>query len=82
MVSFDEWKNKNILYFIIGFASTSTSPIRRHGVHYDCGCVLSEKGELLQKHGGNEFSIPAVYIAFFATFGALVSLINNNLHIL
>ncbi|CAF3848620.1 unnamed protein product [Rotaria sp. Silwood1] len=54
-----------------GFASTATSPIKRSGVHYDCGCVLSEKGELEQLYGGSEFSIPAVYIAFFATFGAM-----------
>ncbi|CAM2729399.1 unnamed protein product [Rotaria socialis] len=54
-----------------GFASTATSPITRNGVHYDCGCVLSENGGLEQLHGGNEFSIPAVYIAFFATFGAM-----------
>ncbi|CAF4682522.1 unnamed protein product, partial [Rotaria sp. Silwood2] len=54
-----------------GFASTATSPIQRNGVHYDCGCVLSEKGELERLYGGSEFTIPAVYIAFFATFGAM-----------
>ncbi|CAM4822618.1 unnamed protein product [Rotaria magnacalcarata] len=54
-----------------GFASTSDKPISRSYIHYDCGCVLSETGELVQRHGRNEFSIPAVYIAFFATFGAM-----------
>ena len=64
---------------MIGFGSTATSPIQRNGVHYDCGCVLSEKGELLHLHGTNALSVPAVYIAFFATFGAMVSLVNNNI---
>ncbi|CAF1212894.1 unnamed protein product [Rotaria sp. Silwood1] len=54
-----------------GFGSTATRPIRRNGIHYDCGCVISEKGELQQLYGGNELSVPAVYIAFFATFGAM-----------
>ncbi|CAF4185533.1 unnamed protein product, partial [Adineta steineri] len=54
-----------------GFASTATNPIQSTLIHYDCGCVLSERGALLQKYGGNAFSIPAVYIAYFATFGAL-----------
>ncbi|CAF0853996.1 unnamed protein product [Adineta steineri] len=54
-----------------GFASTATNPIQRTLIHYDCGCVLSERGALLQKYGENTFSIPAVYIAYFATFGAL-----------
>ncbi|CAF1384007.1 unnamed protein product, partial [Adineta steineri] len=53
------------------FASTATNPIQRTLIHYDCGCVLSERGALVQKYGGNTFSIPAVYIAYFATFGAL-----------
>ncbi|CAF3611238.1 unnamed protein product, partial [Rotaria socialis] len=44
-----------------GFASTATKPIMRNGIHYDCGCVLSEKGELVQRHEGNEFSVPTVY---------------------
>ncbi|CAF4039893.1 unnamed protein product, partial [Rotaria sordida] len=54
-----------------GFGSTATSPIQRNGVHYDCGCVISEKGELLQHYGGGQLSVPAVYIAYFATFGAM-----------
>ncbi|CAF4476513.1 unnamed protein product, partial [Rotaria sp. Silwood2] len=54
-----------------GFGSTATSPIMRNGVHYDCGCVLNANGELEQLHGGNEFSVPAIYIAYFATFGAM-----------
>ncbi|CAM4874703.1 unnamed protein product [Rotaria socialis] len=54
-----------------GFASTSDKSISRSYIHYDCGCVLSETGELVQRHGTNEFSIPSVYIAFFATFGAM-----------
>jgi hypothetical protein len=64
---------------MIGFATTATQPISRSYVHYDCGCVLSETGELVQRHGTNEFSIPSVYIAFFATFGAMVSLLNDNI---
>ncbi|CAF1461197.1 unnamed protein product [Didymodactylos carnosus] len=56
---------------MIGFGSTATSPIQRNGVHYDCGCVISEKGELLHCHGTNALSVPAVYIAYFATFGAM-----------
>ena len=43
--------------------------------------MLSEKGELVQRYGGNAFSIPAIYIAYFATFGAMVSLINSNIRI-
>ena len=61
----------------IGFASTATKPIQDIYIHYDCGCVLSEKGELLQKYEGNAFSIPSVYIAYLGTFGALVSLMRG-----
>lgn len=61
-----------ISYFSIGFGSTAANPIQRNGVHYDCGCVISEKGELLRAVPGNELNVPAVYIAFFATFGAMV----------
>ncbi|CAF3815136.1 unnamed protein product, partial [Rotaria magnacalcarata] len=54
-----------------GFGSTATSPIQRNGVHYDCGCVINERGELEQLHGGNQLNVPAVYVVFFATYGAM-----------
>ena len=60
----------------LGFGSTSKHIIDEHAVHYDCGCILSEKGELLRysKTGqASGLNVPAVYTAYFSTFGALVS---------
>ncbi|CAF0924968.1 unnamed protein product [Rotaria sordida] len=57
-----------------GFGSTARDSIQRHGVHYDCGCIISHNGDLLQfSHGGdvNGLSVPSVYVAYFSTFGAL-----------
>jgi hypothetical protein len=52
--------------------------IQTTGVHYDCGCLLTENGDLIQfpstKGSASALNIPAVYVAFFSTFGALVSL--------
>ncbi|CAF5144449.1 unnamed protein product, partial [Rotaria sp. Silwood1] len=56
---------------MIGFGSTAYDPIQSDGVHYDCGCVISETGALVPFSTGSVLSIPAVYIAYFATFGAM-----------
>ncbi|CAF3300655.1 unnamed protein product [Rotaria sp. Silwood2] len=56
---------------MIGFGSTACDPIRSAGVHYDCGCVISETGALVPFSTGSALSVPAVYIAYFATFGAM-----------
>jgi len=68
-----------LVYSVIGFGSTAIYPIQRKYVHYDCGCVISENGELVHTFGTNALSIPAVYIAYFATFGAMVSLVNDHI---
>lgn len=63
---------------VIGFGSTRPEIIQENGVHYDCGCILTETGELVHFPGGkgnsSPFSIPAVYVAYFATYGAMVSI--------
>ncbi|CAF1276204.1 unnamed protein product, partial [Didymodactylos carnosus] len=58
-----------------GFGSTAQQVIRANGVHYDCGCILTENGDLLQfanKGTAQSLNVPAVYVAYFATFGAMV----------
>jgi hypothetical protein len=66
---------------LLGFGSTRHEIIQANGVHYDCGCILTETGELIHfptgKSNGSPFSIPAVYIAYFATYGAMVSAISG-----
>ncbi|CAF4886271.1 unnamed protein product [Rotaria sp. Silwood1] len=55
-----------------GFGTTAQQPIEEHGVHYDCGCVIDEKGELLQFSGKpGPLNIPGIYVAYFSTFGAM-----------
>ncbi|CAF1142456.1 unnamed protein product, partial [Adineta ricciae] len=58
-----------------GFGSTRHEIILANGVHYDCGCLLTEQGELIHfasgGRNGSPFSVPAVYIAYFATYGAM-----------
>ncbi|CAF3818218.1 unnamed protein product [Rotaria sp. Silwood1] len=57
-----------------GFGTTAQQPIEEHGVHYDCGCVIDEKGELLQFSGKpGPLNIPGIYVAYFSTFGAMVN---------
>ncbi|CAF1093606.1 unnamed protein product [Adineta steineri] len=57
-----------------GFGSTYQSTIERNGLHYDCGCVISQDGVLerpLSTRDDRGLSVPAVYVAYFSTFGAL-----------
>ncbi|CAM4842781.1 unnamed protein product [Rotaria magnacalcarata] len=57
-----------------GFGSVYPSLIQADGVHYDCGCIISENGNLEHFFGGEYdpiLNVPAVYVAYFATFGAL-----------
>ncbi len=66
--------------FTSGFGSTANAVILTNGVHYDCGCVLTQNGDLMQFSGNaviNSLNVPAVYVAFFSTFGAFVSLFLN-----
>jgi hypothetical protein len=54
--------------------------IQENGVHYDCGCIISENGDLVLCRGREQDSVlnvPAVYVAYFSTFGALVCLIQS-----
>jgi hypothetical protein len=64
-------------FFLIGFGSTRRQPIQANGVHYDCGCLFTCDGDLIQfpdsKGNGGALSVPSVYIAYFSTFGAMVS---------
>lgn len=69
--------NKTLLInlFAIGFGSTSRQMIQANGVHYDCGCVLTQNGDLMQfeRTHPSLLNVPAIYLAYFSTFGALVS---------
>ncbi|CAF4081752.1 unnamed protein product, partial [Rotaria sordida] len=57
-----------------GFGTTAQQPIEELGVHYDCGCVIDEKGELLQFSGrSGPLNVPGIYVAYFSTFGAMVN---------
>ncbi|UJR29383.1 hypothetical protein I4U23_010595 [Adineta vaga] len=56
-----------------GFGSTAHQTIEQHGVHYDCGCIITQNGDLMhfgQRHA-NALNVPAIYVAYFATFGAM-----------
>ncbi|CAF4331676.1 unnamed protein product, partial [Rotaria sp. Silwood2] len=62
------------LLFILGFGSTRSSTIERSHVHYDCGCIITESGDVLNfsSHGSsNTMSVPMAYTIYFSTFGAL-----------
>ncbi|CAF4549844.1 unnamed protein product, partial [Didymodactylos carnosus] len=58
-----------------GFGSTTDTVIGTSGVHYDCGCILSETGDLMQYSNriirSNAMNIPSIYVAYFLTFGCL-----------
>ncbi|CAF0874792.1 unnamed protein product [Didymodactylos carnosus] len=55
-----------------GFGTTAHAPIEEHGVHYDCGCIIDEKGDLLQFSGGaSPLNVPGIYVTYFSTFGAM-----------
>jgi hypothetical protein len=44
-------------------------------VHYDCGCVLTQNGDLVhfaERANASTLDVPAVYVAYFSTFGAMV----------
>ena len=61
---------------VLGFGSLRQEPVSVRA-HYDCGCVLTETGAIVippnGRSSGSCLEIPAVYVAYFATFGALVS---------
>jgi hypothetical protein len=64
----------NIIGFLLGFGTTAQQTIEEHGVHYDCGCVLNENGDLLPFPGSaSSLNVPGVYVAYFSTFGAMVN---------
>jgi hypothetical protein len=67
------------LFLISGFGSTARQPIQTNGVHYDCGCIISQNGDLMQFERAHPsvLNVPAVYVAYFSTFGALVSFLSN-----
>ncbi|CAF1278996.1 unnamed protein product [Rotaria sp. Silwood1] len=62
------------LHGIQCFGSTAYHVITATGVHYDCGCVINYDGALVQftnRTHPNPLNPPAVYVAYFSTFGAL-----------
>ncbi|CAF1513265.1 unnamed protein product [Adineta ricciae] len=56
-----------------GFGSTARSTIQANGVHYDSGCIITQNGDLayFDRTRVSVLNVPAVYVAYFATFGAL-----------
>ncbi|CAF1176839.1 unnamed protein product [Adineta ricciae] len=57
-----------------GFGSVYRAKIQNTGIHYDCGCIISENGKLIIPYGTNYngvLNVPAIYTAYFSTFGAL-----------
>ncbi|CAF1604719.1 unnamed protein product, partial [Didymodactylos carnosus] len=58
-----------------GFGSTTDTVIRMDGIHYDCGCILRETGDLMQYSNRvirpNAMNIPSIYVTYFLTFGCL-----------
>ncbi|CAF3595248.1 unnamed protein product [Adineta steineri] len=56
-----------------GFGSTARQVIQQRGVHYDCGCIITQNGDLMHFERANVsvLNVPAVYVAYFSTFGAL-----------
>lgn len=71
-------KSSNVIYilFLLGFGSTRQSTVQRTSVHYDCGCIITENGELIEffeNEDGNRLNVPAIYAVYFSTFGAIVS---------
>ncbi|CAF1299608.1 unnamed protein product [Rotaria magnacalcarata] len=57
-----------------GFGSLYPSKIHEDGVHYDCGCIISENGDLerfYEREYDSVLNVPAAYVAYFSTFGAL-----------
>ncbi len=64
--------------FILGFGSTRHELVQAKLVHYDCGCLINETGELVHfpsaKGNGSPLTVPSVYVVYMATFGAMVSL--------
>ncbi len=67
---------QNHSFSLSGFGSTRHEMIQAAGVHYDCGCLFSDNGDLIHfptnKGNGGALSVPAVYVAYFSTFGAMV----------
>lgn len=64
-----------VLFVLLGFGSSTLHKIQHNGVHYDCGCIISQNGELMRYQNRWEISdlnVPAVYVVYFSTFGALV----------
>jgi hypothetical protein len=61
---------------ILGFGSTHLCTVDRDSVHYDCGCIITENGELVlysSNEHNNQLNVPAIYTVYFSTFGAMVS---------
>ncbi|CAF1430588.1 unnamed protein product, partial [Rotaria sordida] len=57
-----------------GFGSMRSSPIKKYGIHYDCGCILTHNGDLVRfMNDADEhaLSVPAIYVVLFSTFGAM-----------
>ncbi|CAF3066852.1 unnamed protein product, partial [Rotaria sp. Silwood2] len=51
-----------------------SSPIKRYGVHYDCGCILTHDGDLIRfMNNADEhaLNVPEIYAVLFSTFGAM-----------
>ena len=58
-----------------GFGSTRCDSIIGRDVHYDCGCILDEKGELLigsNPDNARHLTSITSYVAFFQCYGAFI----------
>ena len=77
-------RDEDISFLCIGFGSARHDLIQANGVHYDCGCVFTQHGDiepfLKENIEGSVLNIPTIYIALFSTFGALVSLFQSSIH--
>ena len=64
----------------VGFGSTRRSTVQRNSVHYDCGYIITENGELIQfttEECFRTLNVPTIYAVYFSTFGAMVSSMCN-----
>ncbi|CAF2053256.1 unnamed protein product, partial [Rotaria magnacalcarata] len=53
-----------------GFGSTAHQIIQSNGVHYDCGCIITQNGDLMQfeRAHASALNVPAVYVAYLNIF--------------
>ncbi len=74
--------NASFLFLISGFGSTTRQTIQTNSVHYDCGFIITQNGNLMQFERAHPsvLNVPTVYVAYFSTFGVLVSFFLSNMY--